>query len=71
MSGPVTDFKRLASWASYYFADDTCKKWGWADEMVRAALKVFDANLELQPLMREAAKEQLWQLTTYRPEVEQ
>ena len=63
---PLQKFSRLASKASYHYADDTGSEWLHGDNAKAAALAVFDAHPELHSQMREAMKTQLWQLSNYR-----
>ena len=67
MKDTLIKFKRHSSRASYHYADDTCKEWGLAKQDKDDALKIFDANPEMQEEMRDIAKDELWSLLKERP----
>jgi len=61
-------FKKHGQTASYHFADDSGSEWGHGNKEKALALELFDANENLQPQMRELAKEHfLWSLASERP----
>ena len=66
VTNPVSEFDFAGRQASFHYADDTCAEWGKADEWKQQALKLFDENPDLQPQMRECAKNFLWSLSMER-----
>jgi len=70
MTTPVEDFKRFGDKASFHYADDSGREWGLADTAKQEALRIFDANPDDQPEMREIAIGFLWggEMKQLRPE---
>ena len=61
-------FKTLGMQASYHYACDYGSEWKLGRPLEQKALKLFDANPELQAEMRDIAKDFLWSLKSERPE---
>ena len=63
----IKDFKDLGLTASYHYADDSGKEWGLGRKAQDKALEIFDANPDLQEVMRGIATGFLWSLNMRRP----
>lgn len=56
----IEQFSKMASSASFHYADDSGNEWGQARQAEDAAMQIYHDNPKLQPKMDKIGATQLW-----------